>query len=87
MTLLMEHVYGKEEYKKSGHSSWGKVAEKPTYVDVAEQGGNECGYFCLKFAYTLNGYELGEKIQNQDVCNFRKPIFNVAIFLYLFCLL
>lgn len=66
--MLLEAVYGKEEYLKSGQPvSWRKVAEKPFYVDVPTQGYNECGFYAMKYASTYDGDRIVEHIDHQDV--------------------
>jgi hypothetical protein len=68
LTLVMEGVYGKQHYAKSGHPNWTNVSKKPNYVHVPKQGFNQCGYYCLKFASSFDGDQVILDIANDDVC-------------------
>jgi hypothetical protein len=68
MILVMEAIYGKEEYRKSGHPNWNTITNRPTYKYVAKQGPNQCGFFCLKFSSAYDGIGFVEPIHDRDVC-------------------
>ena len=65
--LVMEGVYGKDAYARSGHPDWCEISAKPYYVDCAHQGFNECGYYLLQNARTFDGDVFVEHIAHQDV--------------------
>ena len=67
MALLMEGVYGKQVYAKSGHPNWKKVSEKPTFQTVGKQGINQCGYYVMKYASSYDGDGFTEKIKIPDM--------------------
>jgi hypothetical protein len=67
MVMVMEAVYEKETYAKSGHPDWTAKASKPNYVVTPKQGFNECGYYVLQFARTFDGESFVEHIATQDV--------------------
>lgn len=67
--MVMEAVYGKSAYDRSGNPDWNKVAVKPHFGECAKQGFNECGYYTLHFARTFNGEKFVEHIDSQDVCS------------------
>ena len=75
MALLMEGVYGKQVYAKSGHPNWKKVSEKPTFQTVGKQGINQCGYYVMKYASSYDGDEFVESILTNDVCYILKKCF------------
>jgi hypothetical protein len=64
----MEAIYGKEEYRKSGHPNWNTITNSPTYKDVAKQGPNQYGFFCLKFSSAYDDVGFVEPICDCDVC-------------------
>lgn len=75
--LVLQAVYGKEVYKKSGQNNWTTVSNVPHYFDqdtLARQGVNECGVYALKFADTFDGDKCVEQILNYDVCFLKTTI-------------
>lgn len=67
--LVMERIYGKQPYAKSGHPNWNVIAKKPTFLKkVAKQGINQCGFYCMKHALTYDGERIVEDISDYDVC-------------------
>ena len=71
----MQAVYGKEACKKNNVLCQSEVADKPHYLMPSQQGVNECGIYCLKFACTYDGDRCVEHIKNYDVCPCRLPSF------------
>ena len=71
----MQAVYGKEACKNNNIPCWSEVADKPHYLMSAQQGVNECGIYCLKFACMYDGDRCVEHIKNYDVCPCRLPSF------------
>lgn len=66
--LLMERIYGKRPYAKSGHPNWNVIAKKPTFRTVPKQGMNQCGFYCLKNASSYDGEKVVEDVADNDVC-------------------
>ena len=64
MSLVMEGVYGKQVYAKSGHPNWRKVSEKPTFKKLGKQGINQCGYYVMKYASSYDGDEFVESCRH-----------------------
>ncbi|KAI4997218.1 hypothetical protein ZWY2020_052560 [Hordeum vulgare] len=63
---FLEEVYGKAEYKTSKQPNSLSIAKRPTYVKVAKQGANECGFFRVKFCFTYDGDGLTEDFGDLD---------------------
>ena len=79
MSLVMEGVYGKQVYAKSGHPNWRKVSEKPTFKKVGKQGINQCGYYVMKYASSYDGDGFAESILTNDVCYLFEKMFHFTV--------
>ena len=71
----MKEVYGTAAYNKSIQHNWVTAAERCNYMQVPEQGTNECGFYTLKIACTFDGNRIVETIKKKDVNTFKPCTF------------
>ena len=62
----MKAVCGEKLYNSKKHPDWVKLAEKPYYPVVAEQGTNECGIYALRLSQLYDGVHIVERIVKSD---------------------